>query len=74
MYRYSEVRKMKESGVDIENALSPDKRMQLFRKSAESRLTDGSGSVDITVLTETLPADLGIDADKAKVGKYLVYV
>jgi hypothetical protein len=62
----ADVRKMKEEGVDIENAISPDKRMSLFRKNAETRLTDGSGATDIAALAETLPADLGIDADKAK--------
>ena len=61
-----DVRKMKEQGVDIENAMSADKRMSLFRASAESRLTDGSGSADLTALTETLPADLSIDLEKAK--------
>lgn len=62
----ADVRKMKEQGVEIENAISPDKRMSLFRKNAESRLTDGSGSADLTALTETLPADLGIDPKKAE--------
>ena len=62
----ADVRKMKEEGVEIENAISPDKRMALFRKNAENRLTDGSGSADITALSETLPADLGIEPEKAK--------
>ena len=62
----ADVRKMKEEGVEIENAISPDKRMSLFRKNAENRLTDGSGSADITALSETLPADLGIEPEKAK--------
>tara|TARA_B110000977_G_scaffold141755_1_gene179836 strand:+ start:25709 stop:28657 length:2949 start_codon:yes stop_codon:yes gene_type:complete len=62
----ADVRKMKEEGVEIENMISPDKRMQLFRKNAESRLTDGSGAADIEALSVTLPADLGIEADKAK--------
>jgi hypothetical protein len=62
----ADVRKMKEEGVEIDNVISPDKRMQLFRKNAESRLTDGSGAADIEALSVTLPADLGIEPGKAK--------
>jgi hypothetical protein len=62
----ADVRKMKEEGVEIDNVISPDKRMQLFRKNAESRLTDGSGAADIEALSVTLPADLGIEPTKAK--------
>lgn len=62
----ADVRKMKEEGVEIDNVISPDKRMQLFRKNAESRLTDGSGAADIEALSVTLPADLGIEPEKAK--------
>ena len=62
----ADVRKMKEEGVEIDNVITPDKRMQLFRKNAESRLTDGSGAADIEALSETLPADLGIEPEKAK--------
>jgi len=60
-----EIRKMREQGVEIDHAISPEKRMNLFRKNAERRLKDGSGSADITALTKTLPEDLGIDTDKA---------
>ena len=60
------LRKMKEEGVEIDNVISPDKRMQLFRKNAESRLTDGSGAADIEALSVTLPADLGIEPKKAE--------
>ena len=62
----ADVRKMKEEGVEIDNVISPDKRMQLFRKNAESRLTDGSGAADIEALSVTLPADLGIEPKKAE--------
>ena len=62
----ADVRKLKEEGVEIDNVISPDKRMQLFRKNAESRLTDGSGAADIDALSVTLPADLGIEPEKAK--------
>ena len=37
----ADVRKMQEEGVDIENAITPEKRMAMFRKNAEARLTDG---------------------------------
>ena len=62
----ADVRKMKEEGVEIDNVITPDKRMQLFRKNAESRLTDGSGAADIEALSVTLPADLGIEPKKAE--------
>ena len=62
----ADVRKLKESGVEIDNALPPDKRLQLFRKNAEQRLTDGSGVADIDALTKTLPEDLSIDPEVAK--------
>ena len=62
----ADVRRMKEEGVEIEIVLSPDKRMALFRKNAESRLTDGSGSSDLSALSETLVSDLGLDPVKAK--------
>jgi len=63
----AEVKKMADEGVDIENAITPEKRMAMFRKNAEARLTDGSGSADLSALTEGLPADLLIDP--VKVGR-----
>jgi len=62
----AEVRKMIESGVEIERMIPEDKRMNLFRKNAERRLGDGSGSADIDALTGTLVEDLKIDGEKAK--------
>jgi len=62
----ADVRRMKDEGVEIENVIAADKRMALFRKNAEARLTDGSGSSDIEALSVTLPSDLGIDPVKAK--------
>jgi len=62
----ADIRKMKEEGVDIENNISMDKRMSMFRKNAEKRLTDGSGSSDLSALTETLPEDLSITKEKAQ--------
>ena len=62
----AEVRKMIESGVEIERMIPEDKRMNLFRKNAERRLGDGSGSTDIDALTGTLVEDLKIDGEKAK--------
>ena len=62
----AEVRKMIEAGVEIERMIPEDKRMNLFRKNAERRLGDGSGSADIEALTGTLVEDLKIDGEKAK--------
>jgi len=50
----ADVRRMKQEGVEIENVISPDKRMALFRKNAEARLTDGSGAADIESLRYVL--------------------
>ena len=44
----ADIRRMKDDGVDIENNISMDKRMSMFRKNAEKRLTDGSGSSDLS--------------------------
>ena len=57
---------MIEAGVEIERMIPEDKRMNLFRKNAERRLGDGSGSADIEALTGTLVEDLKIDGEKAK--------
>lgn len=62
----AEVRKMIEAGVEIERMIPEDKRMNLFRKNAERRLGDGSGSANIDSLTATLVEDLKIDGEKAK--------
>jgi hypothetical protein len=57
---------MIEAGVEIERMIPEDKRMNLFRKNAERRLGDGSGSANIDSLTATLVEDLKIDGEKAK--------
>ena len=62
----ADIRRMKDEGVDIENNISMDKRMSMFRKNAEKRLTDGSGSSDLSALTDTLPEDLSITKEKAQ--------
>ena len=62
----AEIRKMADAGVEIERMIPEDKRMNLFRKNAERRLGDGSGSADIDALTTTLVEDLKIDGEKAK--------
>jgi len=62
----AEIRKMSEAGVEIDRMIPADKRMNLFRKNAERRLSDGSGSANIDELTATLVADLKIDEAKAK--------
>ena len=62
----AEIRKMAEQGVEIERMIPEDKRMNLFRKNAERRLGDGTGSADIDALTTQLVEDLKIDGAKAK--------
>jgi len=62
----AEVRRMIEAGVEIDRMIPADKRMNLFRKNAERRLSDGSGSANLDELTSTLVEDLKIDAAQAK--------
>lgn len=62
----AQVLELAEGGVEVRSLLSDDVRANLFRQEVVTRLTDGSGTFDREFMLEKLPADLGLEAAKAR--------
>lgn len=63
---------LKDAGVEVSSLVSGDMLQQLYRQEIAARLSDGTGNFDAEKLLHQLPADLGMEADKAaKVAKEL---
>lgn len=60
------VLELKEGGMEVGSVLNEDMRQQLYRQEVVARLTDGSGNLDSERLLTQLPADLELDAKKAR--------
>lgn len=61
-----QIRELKEASVNIENMISEKLRENLFKKSVDEIFSSGTGEFDEEEVYEKIPADLSIDAEKAK--------
>ncbi|RAL43348.1 unnamed protein product [Cuscuta campestris] len=61
-----EVRELKEAGIDINTMISVSLRENLFRKTVDDIFSSGTGVFDEAEVYENIPADLNINAEKAK--------
>lgn len=60
------VLELRDAGVDVAGLMNEDGRQQLYRDEIIARLTDGTGTFDAERLLQQLPAELAIDAAKAR--------
>ena len=61
-----EVRKLKESGVDIETMVGKKVREQMYEKIVVKELDSGSPVFNREEVLEKLPADLGLEREEAE--------
>ncbi|XP_020093694.1 protein TIC110, chloroplastic [Ananas comosus] len=61
-----QVRELKEANVDLDSMISVTLRENIFRKTVEEIFSSGTGVFDEHEVYEKIPADLSIDAEKAK--------
>lgn len=61
-----QVRELKEASIDLDSMISERLRENLFKKTVEEIFSSGTGVFDEEEVYEKIPADLSIDAQKAK--------
>lgn len=61
-----QVRELKEAKVDLDSMISERLRENLFKKTVEEIFSSGTGVFDAEEVYVKIPADLSIDAEKAK--------
>lgn len=61
-----QVRELKEASVDLDSMISERLRENLFKKTVEEIFSSGTGLFDDEEVYVKIPADLNIDAEKAK--------
>ncbi|KAJ0969975.1 hypothetical protein J5N97_022852 [Dioscorea zingiberensis] len=61
-----QVRELKEAKVDLDSMISERLRENLFKKTVEEIFSSGTGVFDEEEVYVKIPADLSIDAEKAK--------
>ncbi|PKU78160.1 Protein TIC110, chloroplastic [Dendrobium catenatum] len=61
-----QVRELKEASVDLDSMISERLRENLFKKTVEEIFSSGTGLFDEEEVYLKIPADLNIDAEKAK--------
>lgn len=61
-----EIRELREAGVEINTMVSESLRENLFKKAVDDIFSSGTGEFDEEEVYEKMPADLSINAEKAK--------
>lgn len=61
-----QIRELKESSVDLDSMISESLRERLFKKTVDEIFSSGTGEFDEEEVYEKVPADLKIDATKAR--------
>nr|GMD14051.1 protein TIC110, chloroplastic [Ipomoea batatas] len=61
-----EIRELREAGVEINTMVSESLRENLFKKTVDDIFSSGTGEFDEEEVYEKMPADLSINAEKAK--------
>lgn len=61
-----QVRELKEASIDLDSMISERLRENLFKKTVEEIFSSGTGVFDEEEVYKKIPADLNIDAQKAK--------
>ncbi|GMI96914.1 ARABIDOPSIS THALIANA TRANSLOCON AT THE INNER ENVELOPE MEMBRANE OF CHLOROPLASTS 110 [Hibiscus trionum] len=62
----TQIRELKESGVDLDNMISESLRENLFKKTVDEIFSSGTGEFDEEEVYEKIPADLKVNPQKAK--------
>lgn len=61
-----QIRELKEANVDLESMISESLRENLFKKTVDDIFSSGTGEFDEEEVYDKIPADLKINAEKAK--------
>ncbi|EEF44660.1 protein TIC110, chloroplastic [Ricinus communis] len=61
-----QIRELKEASVDLDSMISERLRENLFKKTVDEIFSSGTGEFDEEEVYEKIPADLNINAEKAK--------
>ncbi|KAL3752492.1 hypothetical protein ACJRO7_013190 [Eucalyptus globulus] len=61
-----QIRELKEASVDLDSMISKSLRENLFKKTVDEIFCSGTGEFDEVEVYEKIPADLNINADKAR--------
>ncbi|CAI0549088.1 unnamed protein product [Linum tenue] len=61
-----QIRELKEANVEIDSMISEKLRENLFKKTIDEIFSSGTGEFDEVEVYEKMPAELNINADKAK--------
>ncbi|KAI3410812.1 uncharacterized protein J3R85_018414, partial [Psidium guajava] len=61
-----QIRELKEASVDLDSMISQSLRENLFKKTVDEIFSSGTGEFDEEEVYEKIPADLNINADKAR--------
>ncbi|GAY58894.1 hypothetical protein CUMW_190310 [Citrus unshiu] len=61
-----QIRELKEASVDLDNMISESLRENLFKKTVDEIFSSGTGEFDAEEVYEKIPADLSINAEKAR--------
>ncbi|KAL4296013.1 hypothetical protein GQ457_12G030360 [Hibiscus cannabinus] len=62
----TQIRELKEAGVDLDNMISESLRENLFKKTVDEIFSSGTGDFDEEEVYEKIPADLKVNPQKAK--------
>ncbi|KAK1320600.1 hypothetical protein QJS10_CPA03g00992 [Acorus calamus] len=62
----TQIRQLKEANVEVDNMIPERLRENLYKKTVDEILSSGTGDFDDEEVYEKIPADLSIDAEKAK--------
>ncbi|GMJ14847.1 ARABIDOPSIS THALIANA TRANSLOCON AT THE INNER ENVELOPE MEMBRANE OF CHLOROPLASTS 110 [Hibiscus trionum] len=62
----TQIRELKEAGVDLDNMISESLRENLFKKTVDEIFSSGTGEFDEEEVYEKIPADLKVNPQKAK--------
>ena len=60
-----DIRKMAEEGVELAKQIPLTRRVDLFKKNVERKLTSGEGMDKIEEISKTLVQDLGLEQETA---------
>ncbi|KAK1272264.1 hypothetical protein QJS04_geneDACA005895 [Acorus gramineus] len=62
----AQIRQLKEANVEVDNMIPERLRENLYKKTVDEILSSGTGDFDDEEVYEKIPADLSINAEKAK--------
>lgn len=62
----TQIRELREANVDLDNMITKAVRENLFKKIIDEIFSSGTGDFNEEEVNERIPADLGIDVNKAK--------